>query len=511
MAVAATSPHSRSLPCRLQRNVAGKGNKMKRLMLALAFCLAGNALLGYVMDVKVWRGEKLAVLLLDGSHEVFDCPPGISVEIGSLMPVRYNKSARSLDYAIKADRAVVGSKESGLGFAIVTASQDTKPGRYEFGQFAVTVLDRTLPPARDWKYYLDLWQHPWAVARVKGVKPFSREHYAAMEPLWKMLADAGQKTLTVTLVDQPWNHQCYDAYGSMIGRRRGADGKWSFDYSLFDEYVKFGKSCGLGPDIACYTMCPWGYMVDYVDADGSVVRKSAKPGTPFFDEYWGEFLVDFSKHLEEKGWLSNTYIAMDERSPEDLMYIAKFVRRVAPGLKIAMAGNRKPSEFKDIEIGSYSQLMGHVSKDFLGEVPARQKEGKITTYYVCCSPDKPNTFMKSGLGEAFVCGFYPAAAGLDGLLRWAYNSWGADPVNDMTYPRWTAGDVALVYGDGSPSWRFLDLRNGIVAAEKFRILREEGGHDAELNALAAKFDIKSLLNGTDYEKLRKDVNALVNK
>ena len=484
---------------------------MKRLVAAMAFCLAGSALLGYETEVKVWRGEKLAVLFLDGSHEVSGSAPGIAVETGTLMPVRYNKSARSLDYSLKADRAVVGSKDPGLVFAVVTASQDAKPGRYEFGQLVVNVLDRTLPPASEWKYYLDLWQHPWAVARVKGVKPFSPEHYAAMEPMWKMLADAGQKALTVTLVDQPWNHQCYDAYGSMIGRRKGADGKWSFDYSTFDQYVEFGRKCGIGPDIACYTMCPWGYKVDYVGTDGKQVRVAAKPGTPFFDEYWGAFLPDFEKHLREKGWLANTYIAMDERSPEDLMYIAKFVRRVAPGFKIAMAGNRKPSEFKGIEIGSYSQLMGYVGRDFLGEVPARKQEGKVTTYYVCCSPDKPNTFMKSGLGEAFVCGFYPAAAGLDGLLRWAYNSWGADPVNDMTYTRWTAGDVALVYGDGSPSWRFLELRNGIVAAEKFRILREQGGRDAELDALAAKFDAQQLIKGANYEALQKAVSDVVNK
>ena len=81
----------------------------------------------------------------------------------------------------------------------------------------------------------------------------------------------------------------------------------------------------------------------------------------------------------------------------------------------------------------------------------------------------------------------------------------------MTYPRWSAGDVALVYGDGSPSWRFLELRNGIVAAEKFRILREKGGHDAELNALAVKFDAQLLMKGTDYEALRKAVSDVVNK
>ena len=81
----------------------------------------------------------------------------------------------------------------------------------------------------------------------------------------------------------------------------------------------------------------------------------------------------------------------------------------------------------------------------------------------------------------------------------------------MTYSRWTAGDIALVYPDGSPSWRFLELKNGIVAAEKFRILREQGGRDAELDALAAKFDLKKLLEGTDYEGLRRAVQDAVNR
>ena len=168
-------------------------------------------------------------------------------------------------------------------------------------------------------------------------------------------------------------------------------------------------------------------------------------------------------------------------------------------------------EIGGIAIDNYSQILVHVDKPFLAEVADRRKAGQVTTYYVCCGPVRPNTFMSSGPGEAFTCGFYPAACGLDGFLRWAYNSWGEDSNNDMTYSRWTAGDVALVYPDGSPSWRFLELRNGIVAAEKFRILREAGGRDAELDALAAKFDLKKLLDGTDYEALRRAVLDVVNR
>ena len=486
---------------------------MKNVMLAMALCCAVGATGKEVHKVSLWRGESFSTILPDQCHETTggSAGAGVVVERGTLLPVRYNTEPNSLEYKFVADRAVYGSRQPGIHFATVTAGVGAKPGKYMFGQLEVTVVDHVLPPAAEWKYFLDLWQHPWAVARVSGAEPFSDAHFRAMEPLWKLLASAGQKALTVTLVDQPWNHQCYDAYGTMVGRRKGADGKWSFDYSVFDKYVAFGRACGLGPDIACYTMCPWGYMVDYVDASGSQVRVKALPGSPEFEDYWGDFLVDFSRHLEAKGWLKNTYIAMDERSPEDLVKIASFVRRVAPGLKIALAGNRKPSEFKGIEIDNYSQYIGHIDQAFLDEVPARRDACRTTTYYVCCGPARPNTFMRSGRGEAFVCGFYPAACGLDGLLRWAYNSWGEDPINDMTYARWAAGDVALVYPDGSPSWRFLELKNGIQAAEKFRILREAGGRNAELDALAAKFEVKKLLGGTDYQGLRKAVLDVVNR
>jgi hypothetical protein len=38
---------------------------------------------------------------------------------------------------------------------------------------SLEVLPQTLPEQKDWKFYLDLWQHPLAVARIGKVKPWS--------------------------------------------------------------------------------------------------------------------------------------------------------------------------------------------------------------------------------------------------------------------------------------------------------------------------------------------------
>ena len=464
------------------------------------------------LGLAAWRGETVSAVLPAGEI-VGTAPAGFVVKTGVAREVKYAPQPKAAERLSVADRVEWNSTASGPRVVQIQVPASANPGGYSMGDVKVRVVDRVLPPAKDWKYYLDLWQHPWAVSRTAGVKPFSKEHYAAMAPLWKMLASAGQKTLTVSLVDLPWNHQCQDGYEAMVKYTRRADGTTSFDWSLFDEYVAFGKLCGLGPDIACYTMCPWGYKVSWYDEAGRMQKAEAKPGTPFFKEYWGPFLTSFAAHLKDKGWFQQTIISLDERTPEDLRNTVLFLQEMAPGMRIAMAGNRKPSEFKGIVVDSYSQSLGHVNPDFLAEVPQRQKEGKITTYYICCGPSKPNTFMDSELDEAFWCGAYPAMCGLDGLLRWAYNSWPLDACSDATYGNWRSGDTFVVYPDGSPSMRFLELLNGIQQAEKFNILKAQGIRADELKVLASKYNLKAALSKKDgdFKALVQETKDVLNK
>jgi hypothetical protein len=120
------------------------------------------------------------------------------------------------------------------------------------------------------------------------------------------------------------------------------------------------------------------------------------------------------------------------------------------------------------------------------------------------------------LEESFWLGAYPAFVGLDGFLRWAWNSWPRDPNNDMTFPGngdgWPSGDTYLVYPDAVPSLRFLELRNGIVAAEKVWILKEKGLFAKEIAELAKRYSRSDALKGkTDFDDLREDTLELVNK
>ena len=491
---------------------------MKRMAFLLVFLFVVAAILpasARTVDFTLWRGETLTAILHDHA-EIGPAPQGIGVRLGVAKDVRYLEEPFETHYRSFADRVVWGCTDPGVRVVSLSADRGVKPGTYACGDLRIRVLDRVLPPPEEWKYHLDLWQHPWAVARWNGVEPFSAAHYEAMRPLWKMLADAGCKVLTTTLLDQPWNHQCYDAYRSMVRHIRTADGKWRFDYRVFDEYVEFGRSCGLGPDIACYTLCPWDYVVRWEDERGETHAVKAVPGSPEFREYWGDFLSDFAAHLKEKGWFDRTYIAMDERTHEDVMDIATFVRERAPGLKISLACNQLPSEFKGIELDNCCFSIRFLTRELLAEAAERRRQGKTTTYYVCCHPDRPNTFCSSRLEESFWLGAFPAFAGLDGFLRWAWNSWPRDPIADASYTGiatgWKAGDTFLVYPDGSPSLRFLELRNGIVAAEKVRILRAKGLFPVELHDLGKAYDPKAAQGDEcDFRGIRRATQDLVNR
>ena len=454
---------------------------------ATAVCaLTSNA---RTFELVAWRGETAAALVPDFC-ELGQAPDGLDLRFGVLRSVKYAPAPNSVQRLECYDRVEWGACGDGPRVVEVKVPEAAKPGVYACGMMNVRVIDRVLPQPKDWKFYLDLWQHPWAAARIAGAKPFSKEHYAAMRPVYELLATAGQKTITVSIIDQPWDHQCFDAYHSMV----------EGDFRLFDEYVAFCRDCGLGPDISCYSLCPW-TLGKTIDADE-------------LERRWGAFLDRFAAHLKEKGWFANTLMAMDERQPEDVKKVAAFVQRHAPGMRISMAGNRKPSDFAGIQIDVYSQVLrdGCITKEFLEEAAARRAKGFITTDYVCCGPVYPNTFMSSGPGEAFWLGAYPAFAGLDGFLRWAWNSWPKNPKADATYWNWRAGDTFLCYPGGEPSWRFLELRNGIITAEKVRILKESGLFAKELAALAKKYDAKTANeNKYDFPAIRKATLALVNK
>lgn len=468
-----------------------------------------------------WRGERVNAQFVLWSREPLRqlrlqvTPRGANALPSSAV------SARFVRYVL-ADAVLVGDiidDAAGIDtpadstrpvWVTVDVPRNAKPGRYAFTvtataaggrkvsfDCAVNVLSArlTLPPPSKWGFYLDLWQNPYAVARYHNVKLWSPEHFALLEPHLRLLADAGAKPLTTTIVWDPWGGQTYDRYDTMVEWIRKPDGSFRYDYSVFDRYVEFGRRCGLVGAINAYSMVPWTSRVRYVDeVTGDYGFLELRPGQASFEAIWGPFLTDFAAHLKAKCWLGSTYIAMDERPLELMRPTVAIVRKYAPGLKVALAGSREP-ELAGL-VDDWCSFIEPPADPQL--VAARVAQGKPTTYYVCTGPEVPNTFTYSPPAESVWIPLFAEAKGFNGFLRWAYDSWTADPLWDTKHVTWQAGDAFLVYPNARPGVRFALLREGIQEVEKIHALRalaRAKGRQDEMKPVAdalAKFTVESV-------------------
>jgi len=480
-----------------------------------------------------WRGERVSGQLAvwtDGPRE------GLRAEVTGLpMPaqVRFVKQVRA-DGALAGDllddagRLGMPAGSYRVLWLTVETPHDAQPGKYR-GTITVRaddteplaipleleVLPAALPAPADWKFHLDLWQHPWAIARWHDVEPWSDAHFRVMRPYLEELARGGQKIVTATITDRPWGRRDHDDYRSMVEHVRAADGTWSFDYTVFDRYVEFARSCGITGQINCYSLLTWSGRLYYTDAaTGDERFLLCDTAGPEFAAYWAPFLRDFERHLEAKGWLERTRLAVDEAPAPMMRAMTDLVRAHAPRLRISLAGNQAPSHYTGLDLAEFSIILDHASDELLRDIAARRAEGRITTFYVCLDPKRPNTFVTSPPAEAVWIGYYTAVNGYDGFLRWAWTTWPENPLRDTTY--WghpylhylPAGDTFLLYPGARSSVRWELLRDGFEEWEKLRLLREANGGQwpAGLGELLERFRNPKAM-GDDATIIR-DVQAM---
>ncbi len=483
----------------LPRVQAGEGLHLAAALPEARFdrdCLPEQALVAGELYASGWRGERVnmqAVIWAEGKDmqqvrfEVSELTgPGKLPLKADVSFLRYTAASGKL-YAEIIDtekkRLDIPAGTSRPLWVSVQLPRRKKPGDYRGtltvraagGKVAtlplcLTVQDGAkLPPPEQWGVHLDIWQHPHAVARWHGVEPWGDEHMALMRPLMARLADAGQKVISCSLIDEAWNGQTYDAWPSMVQWTRGADGHMRYDYTHFDRYVEMMMALGIKEQISCYTMLPWSLKVRYRDVvTGDDAFLTLEPGKPSFEEIWAPFLKDFREHLRQKGWLGMTCLAIDERPDEQVRAALAVIRKHTPEFRVASAVN-SPSKLSEY-IYDMSPIL--TLADYKPEMlQTRKAAGFKSTFYVCLHPLKPNTFITSPTAEAEWLGLFAAANHLDGFLRWAYNSWNRNPFEHTNFIHWPASDCWLVYPGNRSSVHFERLRDGLEEFEKVALLR----------------------------------------
>src|SRR5688572_974947 len=373
---------------------------------------------------------------------------------------------------------------------------------------SITIQNQSLPKPHDWSYRLDLWQNPWVIAEYYKVKPWGDEHKALLKKHMQLYADAGGKYITAYAVHSPWADNSYMIEGNMIEWIKKKDGSWKFDYSIFDQWVQLAIDAGIDKAITIYTPIPWGDRFRYInEATGNHVTEQWQATSELFKTNWNIFLTDLKKHLETKGWLNKTYLGINENAMEQTLSAIKVIRAHSKQWKITYAGDWHPE--LDGLLDDYSCVF--YKEPSVREVKNRAAKKQTSTYYICCTPAYPNTFVFSPPVEGRWLGWYTMAHAYAGMLRWAYDAWPADPVRDARHLLWPAGDSYMIYPGGESSIRFEKMREGIVDYEKLKILKAKAAKSTNpeirnlLQKLNKHLEIFTAEKEFNEEKLREHV------
>ncbi|MEK3888766.1 DUF4091 domain-containing protein [Bacillus sp. FSL K6-3431] len=363
-------------------------------------------------------------------------------------------------------------------------SVNTASGDEVIFTIQLEVLDITLPEVKDWTYFLDLWQNPFAVARINHIPEdqlWSQKHFDVMRPHYEMLAAAGQKSITTTVTTDPWDSQTYDPYHSMVKWVRKVDGTFDFDFSIFDMWVKFMMDIGIDKQIDAYSMVSWASKITYYDeAKKNDVIEKIDVNHPKWAEMWRAFLEAFVPHLDEKGWLDKTYMANDERPLADLGKAVDLIEEVSNGrLKISAAMNYNSlndpqlDRIHHISVGLYH--IQHDSKELINVSKRRRELGLLTTIYNCVG-HYPNSFIRSIPVEGVWVIWDTMRHKADGYLRWAFDSFVKNPFETTDFKTWESGDAFLIYPGARSSVRFERMKEGIRDAVKVRYISRNDSH-----------------------------------
>ena len=374
------------------------------------------------------------------------------------------------------------------------------------------VYSYVMPESKDFKFYLDLWQHNSNVARKHDVKLWSDEHFAVLDSYAESLAALGQKSIFISASESPWggwkcasnqrhNGNLYEY--SIIGITRELDGSFTYDYSKMQRYIDVCTSKGISGDIEVFGIVNI-WANEYMSVKPVCEEYGENIRLRYLDKADGcmkymrklEEIKDYIKSLEtyfiETKQIDRVRIAADEPSDiEKYRRSISLIRELTPAFLFKTAINHAEfiEEFGE-SIHDFAPYL-HCACDEYHKLMGYKKENpqKKFLYYVCCGPDHPNTFLCSPLSESRLLPIITSYLRFDGFLRWNYTVWPEDPRKDLRYGHWRTGDTNFVYpgynGKVMLSLRYKNFQRGVYDYEILEEIRKEKG-DAVADALIEK-------------------------
>ncbi len=454
-----------------------------------------NVKVSFIKDVKAytghagWYANNPANIMPKGEREYY---PEV---IYSDSPITINKNTFQLVWLeINTPKAIATGVYQGV--ISINASNTDKVIELNFD---LEILDIVMPDSNKYLFDVEYWSHPYNVAYYYGVEPFSDKHLDILKQHMSLYKSLGGHAITASIVEEAWGGQTYGGdnkihYPSMIKWIKNLEGKWEFDYTDFDKWVQLNKEIGIADKIICYSMMPWNNVIKYYDETKKKMLKF-KANTARANKYseiWSPFLTDFINHIDEKGWFDSTYMGFDERHNMGtaLNLILDTKNKEGKTLKISAAFNdfkHNASVFDRLDYASVGlQQIRNNLQEFKIQVEERRANNKKTTMYTA-TEHIPNSFTKSVPVESYWTIMFAGSLNTTGFLRWAYDAWVKNPLDESTHWSFPAGDCFLVYPsekddkvrESKFTLRLAKLDEGVRDVNKLYIMREKDASIAQ--------------------------------
>ena len=414
----------------------------------------------------------------------------------------------------------------------ITVTADGLDAPLEF-TYVINVQDEILNDVSTYKntFDIELWQYPYSSAEYYNVEPFSEEHLNIMRSGMEIYKNIGGHAITTTISEEAWAGQTYSAndvhYPSMIKWTKETNGSFTYDFTDFDKWVQFNKDLGIGDKIVLYSIAPWHNSFTYWEND-QLVYERYTVGSARYNQVWTDFLRKLIDHLMEKGWFDESYIGIDERGFSSVAFdLIDSVRNIHDQpLKTAGAMDGFVNKH-DLALRVTDLNVGDTAADahpieFSQLVKDREALGYRTTLY-SCTEHQPGNFSLSAPVESY---WSIINAGLEtaGFLRWAYDAWVVDPLNDATHNAFEPGDCFLIYPDlkdaenpvSKSSVRLEKMAQGIRDVNKIKqMVAAIPGLQDDVDAMYAKLTLtantsRQYLSKANVTKLAQEMSIFKN-
>ncbi|MDG4957512.1 DUF4091 domain-containing protein [Lactococcus lactis] len=415
----------------------------------------------------------------------------------------------------------------------------------------INVGDYCFPKDMTQKFNLDIWQQPSNIARTFQVPLWSEEHFRLLDELAKSLAALGQKAITIIAGEIPWkgwfNYIVKDYPAnlyeySMIKVKKNKSGQIECDFSILDRYIDIMFKAGICKEINIFGLLgvwhpPFFPLVKDLDHPEKLVIRYYDEVSETIDFVQDRldlqhFLKTIFAHFKALGIWDKVRIISDEPKVHEIPIFKQalaILKSIDPTLKVKVAFDKEEVLKKLIEDVDYPVTSYYCTCNNYREL--QQSHPGKTQYYICNYPDKPNTFLHSPLLETRLQGVLAHYFKTDGLLRWAYNCWPENAIQDIRYNTSSLpiGDLCMVYPSHSGhillSLRYKELQRGI---EDFHLIKEAEQINPEAvlpiieNFLEVKNPEEWMLNShlsnpnvfrhnySSYDKLREELLNIIN-